>query len=141
MYHWVKLFYKFIKVFILKLFFLTCCRWAVHRNLISHINPLQINIPEQYWNISNYRATLGHKLNHSFKATKSMYGAAYHPRFGEIRSVVAKSDIDKGEEIFVSYNYRMGSLVPEWYSTLYKEEMGDDWYQKNQGDGGSCGCN
>lgn len=104
-----------------------CYRWAIHRNAINHSGPLKINVPEQYWNISNYRATLGHKVNHSFKYKKAKYGVAYHPRFGEICSVVAESDINKGEEIFVNYGYPSWAKVPEWYSTLYKEETGDTW--------------
>ena len=87
-----------------------------------------MTIPEQYWNISNYRATLGHKLNHSFKYAKGTLRLSYHPRFGKIPSVVALTDIDKGEEIFMNYGYKPWYPVPEWYSALYKKEMGVDWY-------------
>ena len=107
--------------------FMQCCSWDMNRNVINHFGPLQINVPEQYWNISSYRATLGHKVNHSFKHKKARFGAAYHPRFGDICSVVAESDIEKGEEIFVDYGYPTWAEVPEWYSAVYKEEMGDDW--------------
>ena len=30
------------------------------------------NIPKEFWNISKYRATLGHKINHSFKEVNVM---------------------------------------------------------------------
>ena len=40
--------------------------WSIQRNIMSFDGPVYIHIPEPYWNISNYRATLGHKVNHSF---------------------------------------------------------------------------
>ena len=102
--------------------------WAIFRNLISFDGPLKIHIPEPYWNISNFRATLGHKVNHSFKSDKTVYGKAYHPRFGNVRSVYAKEYITKGEEIYIDYKYGIGRLVPEWVSDLYRKEMGKKWY-------------
>ena len=70
-------------------------------------------------------------MNHSFKCSKVTYGRAYHPRFGNIRSIYATADITKGEEIFANYAYRFGSDVPEWYSELYLEELGLNWYSPN----------
>ena len=87
-----------------------------------------INIPQNYWSITKYRATLGHKANHSFKHSSSKYGIAYHPRFGLVRAIFATRYINKGEEVLVNYQYRTGSNVPKWYSDLYKSEMGLNWY-------------
>ena len=102
--------------------------WDVFRNLMSFDGPLKIHIPEPYWNISNFRATLGHKVNHSFRYMKTYYGKVFHPRFGEIRSVIAQADIKRGEEIFVNYGYRIGGTVPTWISDLYLKETGKQWY-------------
>ena len=41
--------------------------WSIHRNLMNFQGKLVIHIPQEYWNISNYRATLGHKINHKRK--------------------------------------------------------------------------
>ena len=102
--------------------------WSIHRNLMNFQGKLVIHIPEEYWNISNYRATLGHKINHSFIHGKSNFGFAYHPRFGEIRCVYATADIAKGEEILTNYGYRIGGhRVPDWYRNLYEEETGKKW--------------
>jgi hypothetical protein len=63
-------------------------RYAQHRNLIrlSHDPPeaLQINVPIEYWNVTSFRATLGHKFNHSFTKSKAGYAKVSHPRFGMI---------------------------------------------------------
>ena len=115
--------------------------WDIHRNLMTFEGKVQIHIPESYWDISNYRATLGHKLNHSFKNPKAVWGRAFHPRFGHIRSVVAQADIKMGEEIFINYGYRVGGTVPKWMSELYLEETGNDWFGgQKQKQEESCGC-
>jgi hypothetical protein len=87
------------------------------------------HIPEVYWNISDYRSTLGHKVNHNFKAykVKATFKHAYNPTFGNIGSIYSTSDIQKGEEILVNYAYVPGRWVPEWYSSLYFKEFGKPW--------------
>ena len=115
--------------------------WDVFRNLMSFDGPMKIHIPEPYWDISNYRATLGHKVNHSFKYQKTAYGKAFHPRFGNIRSVYATADIKRGEEILINYGYRVGATVPQWVSDLYRQEMGKDWYTAKINSGPSSTCN
>ena len=104
--------------------------WNIIRNLMEFDGPVFIHIPEPYWNISQYRATLGHKVNHSFRYAKAYYRKAFHPRFGNIGSVVATADINKGEEILVDYGYarNRGNNAPTWVSELYLKEMGKQWY-------------
>ena len=87
-----------------------------------------IHIPEIYWDISMLRSTLGHKSNHSFKSSNAKFSISFHPRFGEIKSLVATFDIKRGEEIITNYGYLRGSLVPSWYSDLYLSEIGEQWY-------------
>ena len=95
-------------------------------------NSLDIHIPVPYWNISAFRQSLGHKLNHSFKRLNTKFGRAYHPRFGNTRAIVAIKDIQRGEELLVDYGYELGSYVPSWYSALYKEETGLEWYKRRR---------
>ena len=102
----------------------------IHTMLMWFNRTHYIHIPKDYWDISNFRSTLGHKVNHSFLFPKTKYGFAYNPRFGYIRTVVAKSNITKGEEVLVDYGYSRRSRVPLWYSDLYLKEMGDQWYKR-----------
>ena len=105
------------------------CRWSIQKNLIrTSESSVFMNIPDDYWEISRYRATLGHKMNHSFKFAKAQMTHAKHPRFGDIRAYYATSNIAKGEEILVNYGYTKGGLVPQWYSSLYEKEVGKPWY-------------
>ena len=99
--------------------------------MVLNFNDTHIfDIPKSFWDISNFRSTLGHKVNHSFKFSKSGFGHAFHPRFGNIRSIVAISNITKGEEILIDYGYTQGVIVPNWYSALYLKEMGKHWVYK-----------
>ena len=93
-------------------------------------NKYAIDVPRQYWNIAKYRSSLGHKANHSFK-NNADYHIANHPRFGLVRTIRAIEDIWKGEEIFVHYEYSVGSRVAKWYSDLYQQEMGKPWPKKH----------
>ena len=100
----------------------------------SYQNSYAIDVPKSHWDIAKYRATLGHKANHSFKYFNSKYGMAYHPRYGSIRSIVAIRNIIKGEEILVDYLLgSRGEKVPEWYSNLYEHEVGKHWYNHQGG--------
>ena len=101
-------------------------KYAIHRNLIGLENELQINIPEPYWNITSFRSTLGHKVNHSFINIKAQFNWVSHPRFGHIRSVTATEDVYPGEEILIHYGYPIeaGRKVPKWYKELYEKQVG-----------------
>ena len=80
-------------------------RYSAHRNLIGLGydigNPSaddvywQLYIPEGYWNTTQFRATLGHKVNHSFNKARTAYNFATHPRFGWIRAVIALENVYK----------------------------------------------
>ena len=52
-----------------------------------------MNLPEEYVGLSNYRATLGHFVNHSFRETNAEFVPAFHPRFGDILAVRIQSEI------------------------------------------------
>ena len=87
-----------------------------------------LNLLKPYWKISDFRATLGHKLNHSFDA-KTYFSCAYHARFGYAVTVIAEHDILRGEEVFVNYHYEDDSndSVPLWYAEMYKAQKGEVW--------------
>ena len=52
--------------------------------------------------LENYRATLAHKINHNFhyNCTEWFF---QHPRHGLIPSIIATSDIEKGQELYLHY--------------------------------------
>lgn len=83
-----------------------------HRNLMSLNDYYDIDIPPSMWDIAVYRASLGHKVNHHFHKTNTVYGTMKHPRFGTIRNVVAIEDIQAGEELFVDYDYNPDNFTP-----------------------------
>ena len=71
-----------------------------------------IDIPEKFWELKNYNASLAHKTNHSFMPN-SEFMVFDHPRFGVIPCVLSTHDIKKGEEIFVHYGYDLDGC-PDW---------------------------
>ncbi|XP_059079759.1 histone-lysine N-methyltransferase SETD7-like isoform X2 [Tigriopus californicus] len=80
-----------------------------------------LDIPPEYGrDVRRYRATLGHKTNHSFHPNSIFREVPMHPRFGFIMSLVAKRDIAEGEEILVNYNYELEE-APKWFQNLYQE--------------------
>jgi len=82
-----------------------------------------LDIPVKFRETSNYCATLGHKVNHSFHPNCE-FSTLYHPRFGRVRSVVTTKNVKKGEELFVDYGYDL-IRCPEWYRELHKRQIED----------------
>jgi hypothetical protein len=54
-------------------------RENVHKNLLSFNKEYDLNVPPPFDNILVYRATLGHKANHSFRPN-TRFGFAKNPR-------------------------------------------------------------
>ena len=105
-------------------------RHIVQKNLVrfSHNWPdIYLNVLPEYWTLDKYRATIGHKVNHSFKSSNAEFGRALHPRFGLILTIVASENIQKGQPILINYAYSERSIVPHWYEKAYKEEYGKPW--------------
>ena len=48
----------------------------------------------------------------------------YHPVYGPAACIVAKQQIEKGEELYVNYNYRI-KWAPDWYKEAYKQHKKD----------------
>ena len=85
---------------------------------------VNLNIPYEYWDISKFRATLSHKVNHSFTKTNCAFILVFHPRYGTVRGVEATRNISKGEEILVNYGYGFDTLNPKWFYEVYVQEVG-----------------
>ena len=83
-----------------------------------------LDIPGAYTSLDKYCATLGHKACHSFKPNSGFRELA-HPRFGRIMSIVAETNIERHQEILVSYNYRIHQ-APQWYQQLYFQHLRED---------------
>ena len=62
--------------------------------------------------INLYRATLGHKVCHSF-TPNCEFDNFDHPRFGKIKCIVACRPILKDEELTVDYEYDL-AVAPSW---------------------------
>ena len=96
----------------------------MHKNVITLTDDLWMNLPYEYWNLHQYRASLAHKVNHSFKKQNCIFNTAFNPRFGVVRGIEAARDIRRGEQIFVDYGYPIEDLNPPWYVDLYVQEVG-----------------
>ena len=72
-----------------------------------------------------YRATLGHKINHSFQKQNCKFHSLDHPRFGLIPAARSISTIPEGEEIFCSYELKYDEGDP-WYQELWRVEKDED---------------
>ena len=105
-------------------------RYCAERNIVqlSHDSNIYINLLEEYWNISNYRATLGHVVNHSFTNPNAYFGKCIHPRHGPIAAIISSRAIKKGEEILCYYGLEANKLgVPHWYAAAYRKEVREQW--------------
>jgi len=76
-----------------------------------------IDLPENMTSLDNYRATLGHKVCHSFEPNCET-DIFYHPRFGLVRCIATIENIKAGEEILINYGYNL-SYSPTWYKVAW----------------------
>lgn len=81
-----------------------------------------LDIPEDMRHLEKYCCTLGHKVCHSF-TPNATYGYAFHPRFGDVRSVMALRAIEAGEEITCDYKYSLKKDPPFWYLHSLEEHL------------------
>ena len=91
-----------------------------------------IDIPDECISLDVYKATMGHKACHSFKAKNAAFEDIYHPRFGKVMSIVALRDIEADDEILVNYNYEV-VLAPDWYKEQWNAHVRTDlkWTEKD----------
>lgn len=91
--------------------------WSDYRLTVD--KDIDIDITEDLISLKTYCASLGHKACHSFEEKNAKFDNLYHPRFGEIMSIVALKHIPENSEILVNYNYDV-DLAPLWYKELWK---------------------
>jgi hypothetical protein len=60
---------------------------------------------------------LAHKTNHSFDPNAKFF-LFDHPRFGKVPAIKTLEEINKDQEITVSYDYGLDD-APPWYQDLY----------------------
>ncbi|XP_071743458.1 histone-lysine N-methyltransferase SETD7 isoform X5 [Lepeophtheirus salmonis] len=92
--------------------------WSDYRLTLDKSTDL--DVPLTSISLESYKATLGHKACHCFEKKNAKFENLFHPRFGEIMSILATKDILPNEEVFVNYNYNL-SYSPDWYLSLWKE--------------------
>ena len=81
-----------------------------------------IDFPPSQARLSVYSASLGHKVNHSFKPN-CVFGSMFHPRWGRVRTVVTTSEVRRGEELLVDYGYDL-LRCPDWYRDMWTATIG-----------------
>lgn len=94
-------------------------------NKPSEVTSDYMDIPPDYVSITRYRATLGHKINHSFDPN-CRWGIINHPTFGRIPRVVTIKNIKAGTELSCHYMIDMAEAVADevhckWYVDLWEE--------------------
>ncbi len=83
-----------------------------------------LDIPPEFGSTKKYRATLGHKINHSFRPN-AIFATIDTARFGVVSSLRTIRRVSKDEEFLVSYNYPFGR-APPWYREVYREAARTD---------------
>ena len=69
--------------------------WETHTMNMKFNDTHIFHIPKSFWDVSQLRSTLGHKVNHSFKFYKTTFDFCFHPRMGNIRCIIATSKHNK----------------------------------------------
>ena len=94
--------------------------WALNGNTISLNADTVIDVPAEFSSVDVYRASLGHKANHSTDPNCE-YAPFTHPRFGEIKCIRTLRAVKEGEELTCNYGYNhklpgtSKDDLPKWY--------------------------
>ncbi len=68
--------------------------------------------------LNKYRATLAHKINHSFNHN-CRFEVVHHARFGLIPAVRTVQPVKKDDELLCHYNMPYDMSAP-WYQELWR---------------------
>jgi len=83
-----------------------------------------LDIPPECVSLKNYRASLGHKINHSFQPN-CIWDQIIHPTFGRIPSIITLMDLKAGTELTCHYMIDMqeasGIDHLQWYVDLWEK--------------------
>ena len=81
-----------------------------------------LDIPPECVSLNNYRASLGHKINHSFRPN-CKWDHSIHPTFGRIPSIITLMDLKAGTELTCHYMIDMQEASNfehlQWYVDLW----------------------
>ncbi len=77
-------------------------------------------------NITKYRATLAHKINHSFNHWNCLFHSLDHPRFGLIPAARVVDNVPEGRELLCMYEYEYHLAAP-WYQELWRRDIDSDF--------------
>lgn len=99
--------------------------WSLNGNTISLDDDCVLDVPSQWSTLESYKATLGHKANHSFNPN-CIYDLFHHPRFGPIKCIRTLRSINSDEELTCCYDYNhqkpdSSADLPEWYLADFKK--------------------
>ncbi len=84
-------------------------------------------LPDQLGsNTAKYRATLAHKINHSFSRWNCMFHNLDHPRFGLIPAARVVDSVPEGTELLCMYEYNYHEASP-WYQELWRRDIDADF--------------
>jgi len=94
-------------------------------NKKSAITSDYMDIPPDYVSVKRYKASIGHKINHSFDPN-CRWGVIEHPTFGRVPRVVTIKNLKADEELSCHYMIDMGAAAAEdakcsWYVELWEE--------------------
>ena len=112
----------------------------VYKIKIDSNNTYYIDLPLEVGRDTGlYRASLGHKVNHSFtpncRCCRSAetddfirdfewycrYRQMQHPRWGEIVGIFTTRTVKENEEFLCNYGYDIDThLVPDWYRAAWE---------------------
>ena len=91
-----------------------------------------LDIPPKCASLNNYRASLGHKINHSFQPN-CKWDQIIHPVFGRIPSIVTLMDLKAGTELTCHYMIDMqaASITEElqWYVDVWEQHTSSAGYK------------
>lgn len=79
---------------------------------ITFDDELDLDIPEEMTKTNKYKASLGHKVCHSF-TPNCEFDNFDHPRFGPIKCIATVRPILRDEELTINYDYVL-SVAPAW---------------------------
>ncbi len=68
--------------------------------------------------LEKYRATLGHKINHSNLKHNCRFIEQFHPRFGIIPAAFTIKEVEENKEIVCNYDMTFDQGSP-WYQELW----------------------
>ena len=94
-----------------------CCDYQIYLDWYSAPDSPALDIPPSAQAYSDYKASLGHKVNHSWQPN-CMYTKYEHPVFGHTALAVKTiRSVSKGEELTAHYKYDY-KACPDWYNSV-----------------------